>query len=122
MPYTKAFLYLLNDLLGPGEADDSFGVTDGAGFNFAQGGFEGQDDGREELVVVQVGAAGGEVLGKKDGHFLIEDAGGGVEAAQALPAFGAVAGFFFQLAAGAERGLFAGVQRAGRQLEQPPID
>src|SRR3989338_7799923 len=97
----------------PPKTNDSLGVADGAGFDLLEGGLEGEDDGLQELVVIEVGAAEDEVLGEEQRHFFIEDAGSSIEAAQAFPALGAVAGFFFQLAAGAADRLFAGMQRAG---------
>ena len=70
------------------------------------------------FVVFRRGFAEGEVFGEQDVHGFRDEAGAGEVLDVPGPALGAVSGFFDQLAFGGGDKLFAGLDAAGRELEQ----
>jgi len=70
------------------------------------------------FVVFGSGFAQGEVFGEEDVHGFGEEAGAGEVLDVLGPLFGAVAGFFDELAFGGRDELFAGLDAAGGELEK----
>src|ERR1035438_6966702 len=68
-----------------------------------------------------MGVAGHQALGHKDLHRLAQKARAGIVLDQRLPSFCAVAGLFGEFPLGAQQGVFAGFQLAGRQFPQESV-
>src|SRR5690606_30481064 len=95
------------------------GIRDLAGADPGQGVREREDDGLEELVLVEGGGARGEVEGEEEMDALVAEAGRGVDGGEGDEAAGDEARLLLELAAGADLPVLAGaVGPTGGELEQ----
>lgn len=100
------------------DADEGFAVLDFAGVDEAEDFGEGGHVDLDFFIFLGGGLAEGETFGEEDGHGFGEEAGAGVVVDVFGPAFGAVAGFFDELALAGGDELFAGLDAAGGEFEE----
>jgi hypothetical protein len=98
------------------DADEGLAVENGSVVDEPQDFGERDEVEVDAFVVFGLGVAEGEAFGEEDLHPLAEEAGAGEIADERGPLFGAVAGFFDELAFGGGETAFVAVDLAGGEL------